>query len=120
MVNNVGTSARIIERRSGFRYPVSVELSYRELRGKKTLMGWGKTINISTSGILFGAEHPLPVDADVELMLRWPVLLNDEVLLHLKANGRVVRTVGNCAAIEIANDKPILWLLKMWTVFLHD
>ena len=64
-------------------------------------MGRGKTINISASGILFAAQHPLVVDADVELMLRWPLLLNDEFPLHLKVNGRVIRTEGNCAAIEI-------------------
>ena len=101
MVNNVGTFTPLSERRAGFRYPVSVELLYRELKGTDKLMGRGKTINISSSGILFAAQHPLVIDADVELMLRWPLLLNDEFPLHMKVNGRVIRTEENRAAIKI-------------------
>ena len=102
MVNNLGTFAPLIERRAGSRYPVSLELSYRGLNGKSKLTGHGKTINISSSGILFATEQPLLINADVELMLRWPVLLNNEVPLQLKVSGRVRRTDGSRAAIEIS------------------
>ena len=100
MVNNLGTVTPF-ERRAGYRFPVSLELSYREVKSKQNLTGRGKTINISSSGILFAAEHPLVVDANVELTLLWPVLLNDEVPLLLKVNGRVLRTEGSRMAIEI-------------------
>ena len=101
MINKLEV-APLIERRAGFRYPVTLELSYRELKGKTQLMGQGKTINISSSGLLFASEHPPSVDADVELMLQWPVLLNDEGPLRLKVNGKVMRTEGGRVAIEIS------------------
>ena len=102
MVSNFGTLVPLIERRAGSRYPVSLELSYRGLNGKSKLTGRGKTINISSSGILFATEQPLLLNADVELMLRWPVLLNNEVPLQLKVSGKVMRTDGSRAAIEIS------------------
>ena len=105
MTNGLGTVAPLIERRAGSRYPVSLELSYKGLNGngKGKLTGRGKTINVSSSGILFATEQPLLVNADVELMLRWPVLLNNEVPLQLKVSGKVMRTDGSRAAIEISH-----------------
>lgn len=100
MVTDVGTYKPLVERRAGYRYPVSLDLSYRDLTGKK-VTGQGTTINISSSGILFAAEHPLPVHTNVELMLRWPVLLDNEVPLQLRVNGKVMRSDGTRAAIEI-------------------
>jgi hypothetical protein len=63
--------------------------------------GDGKTINISSSGILFNCEHPLAVGRRVKLCISWPVLLNDKVALKLVVRGRVVRSEGGRTAIEI-------------------
>jgi PilZ domain len=63
--------------------------------------GEGKTINVSSCGILFTCQHQLAVGRRVRLCISWPVLLNDKVGLKLVVRGRVVRSEGGRAAIEI-------------------
>ena len=54
--------------------------------------GEGKTVNVSSSGILFTCQHQLAVGRKVKLCISWPVLLNDKVGLKLVVRGRVVRS----------------------------
>jgi PilZ domain len=63
--------------------------------------GEGKTVNVSSCGILFTCQHQLAVGRRVRLCINWPVLLNDKVALKLVVRGRVVRSDEGRAAIEI-------------------
>jgi c-di-GMP-binding flagellar brake protein YcgR len=90
------------ERRTDRRYEISLDLRWKVLRRKKTLdSGVGRTIDISSGGILFEAGRKLPVGLKVQLSISWPVLLHNASPLQLTAAGRVVRSDNQRAAIEI-------------------
>lgn len=90
------------DRRHSDRFPIEREVRYRVLNkrsGEET--GDGKTINISSSGVLFTVEHMLLPGRRMELAISWPAQLNNKCALKLVARGRVVRFEGGRAAIEI-------------------
>jgi hypothetical protein len=90
------------DRRHSDRFPIEREIRFRILNkrgGEET--GDGKTLNISSSGVLFTSEHMLLPGRRLELSISWPVQLNDLVPLKLVARGRVVRFEEGQAAIEI-------------------
>jgi len=61
----------------------------------------GKTVNISSSGILFTTDQVMIPGRRIELSIDWPVQLNAKCALRLVARGRVVRYEGGNAALEI-------------------
>ena len=63
--------------------------------------GDGRTINISSSGVLFTSQHILLPGRRMELSISWPAQLNNKCALKLVARGRVVRFEHGRAAIEI-------------------
>jgi PilZ domain len=90
------------DRRNSDRFPIERDVRFRVLNkrgGEET--GDGKTLNISSSGVLFTSEHILLPGRRLELSISWPVALNDLVPLKLVARGRVVRFEEGQAAIEI-------------------
>ena len=90
------------DRRHSDRFPIEREVRFRVLNkrgGEET--GDGKTLNISSSGVLFTSEQLLLPGRRLELSISWPVQLNDMVPLKLVARGRVVRFEEGVAAIEI-------------------
>ena len=78
------------------------EVRYRVLGGKRTKQaGCGKTVNMSSRGVLFTTESTLTEGEEIELAVSWPALLNGGLPLKLVAQGRLVRTEENQAAITI-------------------
>jgi hypothetical protein len=71
--------------------------------GKKSVkqVGLGKTLNMSSGGVLFTTETPLPAGERVEIAVSWPAQLNDVLPLKLVAMGRLVRTDESQAAISV-------------------
>jgi hypothetical protein len=90
------------ERRHSDRFPIEREVRYRIInkRGSEEA-GEGKTINMSSSGVLFTSEQMLVPGRRVELSISWPAQLNDKCFLKLVARGRVVRFEDGRTAIEI-------------------
>lgn len=91
------------ERRSGDRFPIERDVKYKILGSQKNIIqiGLGKSLNISSSGVLFTTESILPAGQRVELAVSWPALLNDVLPLKLVARGRLVRSQGRQAAMAI-------------------
>jgi c-di-GMP-binding flagellar brake protein YcgR len=89
------------ERRRADRFPIEREMHYRVLNKRSEESGNGKTVNISSSGILFATEEALPLGRRVELSISWPAQLNGKCPLKLVARGRVVRFEKGLVAIEI-------------------
>jgi PilZ domain len=90
------------DRRHSDRFPIEREVRFRVLNkrgGEET--GDGKTLNISSSGVLFTSAQILIPGRRLELSISWPVQLNDVIPLKLVARGRVVRFEEGQAAIEI-------------------
>ena len=90
------------DRRHSDRFPIEREVRYK-LLNKRTgeESGDGKTVNISSTGILFTSQHVLLPGRRLEVSINWPVQLNNKCALKLVARGRVVRFEEGLAAIEI-------------------
>jgi hypothetical protein len=90
------------DRRHSDRFPIEREVRYRVLNKRSTEeAGDGKTVNMSSSGVLFTADHMLLPGRRMELAISWPAQLNNKCALKLVARGRVVRFEGGRAAVEI-------------------
>lgn len=90
------------ERRRSSRFPIERELRYKTLNQRtEPISGTGKTVNISSSGVLFTSEHELPIGTRLEISISWPAQLNDKCLLNLVARGRVTRQAKGQLAIQI-------------------
>jgi len=91
------------ERRLSNRLPIERDVRYKIFGGRRgiTRVGWGKTVNMSSRGVLFTTESALPKGAHIELTVSWPAKLNHAVPLNLVARGVLVRVDENQAAVAM-------------------
>lgn len=91
-------SGRLIpaERRFRFRYPLNLSVRFRLLYGTSSFAGAGRTVNVSSRGVLVVSQHlisqqEISVPARVEMSIEWPSLLDGRIPLQLFAVGLVLR-----------------------------
>lgn len=90
------------DRRGADRFPIEREVRFKILNRKSTdEVGSGRTINMSSNGVLFTTDQYLLPGRRLEVSISWPAQLNAKVNLKLVARGRVVRCDDGRAAIEI-------------------
>jgi len=90
------------DRRRSSRFPIEREVRYKTLNQRSEVVaGSGKTLNISSSGVLFTSDHDLPIGTRLEISISWPAQLNEKCLLNLVARGRVTRFTKGHAAVQI-------------------
>ena len=91
------------DRRAYNRLAIEREVRYKVLGVRKTVkqVGSGRTIDMSSGGLLISTESTLTEGDLIELAVSWPAQLNDEIPLKLVAHGRVVRAEETRAAIII-------------------
>lgn len=90
------------DRRRSSRFPIEREIRYKTLNQRaEPLFGSGKTLNISSSGILFTSDQDLPIGTRLEISISWPAQLNEKCSLNLVARGRVTRYNRGQAAVQI-------------------
>jgi hypothetical protein len=90
------------DQRLNGRYPISLELQYKLLnKGRVEHLGVGRTLNISSGGVLFEADGLLPRTGPIELALSWPFLLEGICNLKLVMRGRIVRCDTSSRAIAV-------------------
>ena len=90
------------DRRHSVRFPIEREVRFRILSKRNPEgNGDGKTVNISSSGVLFTSEQVLLPGRRLELSISWPAQLNNKCALKLVARGRIVRFEEGRAAMEI-------------------
>lgn len=108
------------DRRHSDRFPIERDVRYRIMnkRGGEEA-GDGKTLNISSSGVLFSTGQMLLPGRRLEVSISWPAQLNNKCALKLVARGRIVRFEKGVAALEIqqyefrtASALPILPIAK--------
>jgi hypothetical protein len=91
------------ERRQDRRYALHLDVKWKLVRRRRVLdAGTGHTIDMSSGGILFDAGRHLPEGLNVELSVTWPVLLHNVAPMQLLAVGRIVRSAGLRAAIQMS------------------
>ncbi len=90
-------------KRSRKRYTLGLELRCRpiepEFRLARILIG--KSLNISSKGLVFTTSEAFAPGQVIEAFIDWPVLLDDCVRLTLFVEGVVVRSTGNHTAMRI-------------------
>src|SRR4051812_31908765 len=82
------------DRRATNRMPIERDVRYKVMTDQKLEAqptGLGKTLNMSSGGVLFTTEAALPEGVRVELAVSWPAQLNNTPL-KLVTRGRLVRT----------------------------
>lgn len=90
------------DRRQSSRLPIMEAVRYKIVGGRKgsEQSGSGKTLNMSSGGVLFSTESFLPQGLRVEVAVNWPATL-DGVALKLVIVGRVVWAESAQAAVSI-------------------
>ncbi len=90
------------ERRSSGRFPIQQEVVYTLLEGKGRCEAVaGRTVDMSSRGILFTTAAELHPGKRLEIAVNWPARLDGTCRLKLVAMGRVVRSQVDRAAIAI-------------------
>jgi len=90
------------ERRGSSRFPIERAVLFKSLgRNPEAAAGKGRTINMSSTGVLFSANQELTPGRRIELSISWPAQLDNTCPLKLVAKGRVVRAAGGAVALEI-------------------
>jgi c-di-GMP-binding flagellar brake protein YcgR len=90
-----------VDRRLAVRFPIEQEVRYKVIKGNTIEVGSGRSLNISSNGILFTTERTLAPQEQVEVAVNWPAQLNHKLPLKLVTRGYVVRSDEHWAAIEI-------------------
>jgi hypothetical protein len=90
------------DRRRDRRYGLELDLRWKLIRRRRVLeSGEGRTLDVSSGGILFDAGRPLPAGLNVELSITWPVMLHNVAPLQLLVYGKIVRSDGRRTAIRM-------------------
>jgi PilZ domain len=89
------------DRRHDRRYDIQLELRWKLIRRRRVIeTGCGRTIDLSSGGVLFETGCELPVGLNVELSVAWPVRLHNIAPLQLTVQGRIVRSANGWAAVR--------------------
>ena len=92
------------ERRASMRFPIEREVQYKVANGGGApKSGIGKTVNISSGGVLIAAPEALVPGKRIELSISWPALLDGRYALRLVARGWIKRCRGTNVAVEIGD-----------------
>jgi PilZ domain-containing protein len=90
------------ERRSDRRYDIDLDVRWKLIHRRRVLdSGIGKTLDVSSGGLLIEIDRELRSGLNIELSITWPVLLHNLVPLQLVVAGRVVRTRGRRVGVRM-------------------
>jgi len=90
------------DRRRDRRYGLELDVRWKLIRRRRVLeSGEGRTLDVSSGGILFDAGRPLPAGLNVELSITWPVMLHNVAPLQLLVTGKIVRSDGRRTAVRM-------------------
>ena len=90
------------QRRSNLRYPIAANLTYQLVAADRRLgTGNGRSVNLSSRGILLAIDTVLPVGVPIELQIEWPVKPDHQFALSWHAQGRTLRSDGKHTAVAI-------------------
>jgi hypothetical protein len=89
------------ERRSRIRFPIAVDARY-SASGRQEIEGTGRTVNISSYGVLITSAHKVSHGASMKVVIAWPILIDNACPLALHAHGRVVRSDHGLVAMQFS------------------
>jgi hypothetical protein len=89
------------DRRIQRRYPLELDLEYKIIEhGVVVSTGEGKTVNISSGGVLFQTGKGVPGGL-IALSIRWPAVLGNLPFIELWISGRIVRSDTEGTAVRM-------------------
>jgi PilZ domain len=92
----------VSDRRSKARYPVEMNVRYRTLIDGAERVGIGRTLNVSSRGLLIASEQQIVQDGSrLQMSLEWPSLLNGTTPLQLITMCRVIRCYPSAFAVRL-------------------
>jgi len=80
---------------------MGADVEYQLAAGGPAGRGNGRTVNISSRGVLLQTETVLPAGASIALQVAWPVKLERQIALSLHIRGYTLRSDGDFTAIRI-------------------
>jgi hypothetical protein len=92
-----------VERRMQTRFPIELNVHYRTLSKRAMISGAGRTLNISSAGLLVASPDELRLGTRLHLTLEWPCLLDATTPLQLVTLAKVVRRDRAGFAVTIAS-----------------
>ena len=96
------TTETTTDRRGSDRFSIEREVRFKVFNKKNVEeAGLGKTLNMSSTGVLFTTAQMLLPGRRIEVSISWPAQLNNKCALRLVARGKVVRFDDGKAAMEI-------------------
>lgn len=90
------------ERRKKTRYPLQLSVYYQSASSRILVSGAGRTLNISSGGLLIASPQPVCEGIRLRLKLVWPCALDDLTPLQLIADSTVVRSSASQFAVTLA------------------
>lgn len=87
------------DRRTGIRFPLNLMVRYQRIGSGVSNWSVGRTVDISSSGLVFTTSEPLAPGQAVEACISWPVALDKRIPLKLVIKGSVVWSTGNQTAM---------------------
>ena len=83
------------ERRSKIRYPLDLGMRFGPVFGSSLVPGVGRTLNMSSGGVLVFFEHvslhEIGAGVNLQMSIEWPFLLDNRIPLQFFAVGRILR-----------------------------
>lgn len=96
------SSDLLLERRLTRRFPLRQEIRYQLVQSRCVApLHVGRTLDVSSRGILFTTTEHLPVGHSLEIAMHWPAQLNGDCPLQFMASGQVLRSDGTTAVMRI-------------------
>ena len=89
------------ERRRKRRFPLELKVRYQSTNSKLAISGAGRTLNMSSGGLLIVSPLVMQQGIRLRLMVEWPWLLDQQTPLQLVAESRVVRANGSQFAVAL-------------------
>ena len=106
--------------RNAKRYDIGLSLRFTiRRRGRPPMPGVGRTINVSSSGMLFHTDCKLAPGDSIIAGVDWPAVAHDGAALVLLLTGYVVRFKGQSVAISISRNElvPVEKLTEYFDTF---
>ena len=90
------------ERRASLRFPIVRDVRYEMTshRGEPK-SGTGKTVDMSSGGVLFVVPEALDPGKQIKLSISWPAHLDGKYALKLLVWGQITRCQGTSVAVKI-------------------
>jgi len=83
-------------------FPIKQDVRYQCVRGSRiSLVGVGKTLEISSREVRFTTQHPLKEGQKMRLAIDWPAMLDDNCHMKLEIAGWIVESGPGEATVKI-------------------